>query len=333
MFAISQRHRKTFQKGPDAIRSALFFIGVLMGVSPAAGKTNDPPSSNSSWYDRGHHSLSEQVIKSGNWFDAFFGDERIEEEVKGTRLRLRTSLKVEEGVDVKPRASFNLKLALPQLEDRLQIIIDSVRRDEEDTDDTERIENSFGSLEDDFDVSAATRVVLGKILDSQLDFDVGMKLKVDQADPFVKLRTKKIFDNDQLAIRVTQFLVWQSGDGFGETTRFDLDTTLSEDRFLRFSTAATWSEVSHGVEFENQLSLYKHLNTSKRAIGLEISTETQTNPGELNLVRTLVRYRQRIHRDWMFFEIAPEAQFPEDRDFNFTPRLTFRLDIMYGDYK
>jgi len=332
MLKISQRRRKTFRKGRDAVRCALLFVCVSQ-VSTAVGQTNYPPTSYSSWYDRGHESLSHSIVRSGRWFDAFFGDQRIEEEIRGTRLRLRTSVKVSEGIDLQPRVDLNLKLALPHLEDRLQIIIDSVRRDEEETDDTERIDRSFGTLEDDFDVSAATRVVLGKILNSQLDFDVGVKLKVDQADPFVKLRTQKLIDNEQIAVRLTQFLVWVSGDGFGETTRIDLDTSLSKDRFLRFSTAATWSEVSNGIDIENQLSLYKHLNKSKRAIGVEISTETQTDPGKLNLVKMLVRYRQRIHRDWMFFEIAPEAGFPEERDFDFTPRLNFRLDIMYGDYK
>jgi hypothetical protein len=47
----------------------------------------------------------------------------------------------------------------------------------------------------------------------------------------------------------------------------------------------------------------------------------------------VVRYRQKIWRDWLFYEIAPQARFPRDRDFDFTPGILFRLEMIFGRFE
>ena len=41
-------------------------------------------------------------------------------------------------------------------------------------------------------------------------------------------------------------------------------------------------------------------------------------------------YRQRIWRKWLFFEIVPQASFPDDRDFEFVPGILFRIETNFG---
>ena len=41
-------------------------------------------------------------------------------------------------------------------------------------------------------------------------------------------------------------------------------------------------------------------------------------------------YRQRIWRKWLYFEIVPQASFPDDRDFEFVPGILFRVETNFG---
>jgi hypothetical protein len=45
-----------------------------------------------------------------------------------------------------------------------------------------------------------------------------------------------------------------------------------------------------------------------------------------------VRYRQRILRDWLFYEIIPQVSFPRERDFEATPGILLRLEMLFGHY-
>ena len=43
-----------------------------------------------------------------------------------------------------------------------------------------------------------------------------------------------------------------------------------------------------------------------------------------------MRYRQRIWRKWLFFEVNPQVAFRNDDDFRNTPGIEFRLEASFG---
>jgi hypothetical protein len=45
-----------------------------------------------------------------------------------------------------------------------------------------------------------------------------------------------------------------------------------------------------------------------------------------------VRYRQRILRDWLFYEVIPQISFPDERDRDATPAILLRLEMFFGHY-
>ena len=302
-------------------------------VKISLAEPGEEPEPEESWIDRSHKTLSEQVISSGKWFDSFFGDERAEEEIRGTRIRLRSSVRWEEGGDVSPRLGVNGKFSLPNLDDRVQIVIDSLASDDGDLPAEEFIRTAFRDIEDDFDLSAATRLLIGDTDDALLDLDLGLKFHSDRVSPFVKFRGRKLSNREKLVLRWSQFFFWESDDGFGETSRFDLDVRPTPDRFFRSTTQGTWSEFSHGVDLVQRFSVYQHFDQRQKAIGLAVAALATTDPDEFTEFQASIKYRQRLWRDWLFFEVEPEAIFPEERDYKFSPRLNVRFDIIYGDYQ
>ncbi|NIT54389.1 MAG: hypothetical protein GWO41_16995, partial [candidate division Zixibacteria bacterium] len=84
---------------------------------------------------------------------------------------------------------------------------------------------------------------------------------------------------------------------------------------------------------EQRFSLFHPLDT-RRALKYEWINRFVTDPKfELDDLILRIRYRQRIWRDWFFFEIGPDASFPEDRDYEFTPGFLFRIETIIGKYR
>ena len=50
----------------------------------------------------------------------------------------------------------------------------------------------------------------------------------------------------------------------------------------------------------------------------------------LNETVLRTRYRQRIWRKWLFYEVNPQVAFRNNDDFRYTPGIEFRLEASFG---
>jgi hypothetical protein len=84
--------------------------------------------------------------------------------------------------------------------------------------------------------------------------------------------------------------------------------------------------VTHGIHF----FVYQKLN-SRRAMRYEWNNLLTTAPTHrLEEINFRVKYRQRIFREWLFDELAPQVAFPRDRDFHRTLGILFRIELYFG---
>jgi hypothetical protein len=129
--------------------------------------------------------------------------------------------------------------------------------------------------------------------------------------------------------RASQSVFWRGDDGFGERTLLEFERWMRE-YFFRISTSALYSETSEGLEFAHGYAI-THLVTKRRSIGLRASLSGRTEPNiVVETYQVRLPYRQRLHRDWIYLEIEPGADFPRDRDFSFTPRVDITVDLIIG---
>lgn len=298
----------------------------------AAGQSNggeQPCSTNI--FDRCHTSLSRSVVDTAVWFDALFGDERYEEEVRSARLRLKPSVRIS-GSDDSPkvRVGVRAKVPLPRLEQRVQLILDSIVTDEDLIEDDTHIDSTVGGTEGDFDLIAAVRFILRDRPHSHLNLDLGMKVHSDDIEPFVRLRARTLSGGDIWAMRFTQRVFWLESEGFGETSRIDLDWQPRDHTFFRATTEVTWSEETEGVDIGQSLSLFRHFNDRGTAAGLILSGEAQTDPGRIEATAVAFRFRQPLNRKWLFLEIEPGTEFHHEDNYEADPYIKLGLDIILG---
>lgn len=324
--------------------------GPADGTAPAAG---EPANTNaSSWVqgiDRKHSAISSYVIGFGEGMDAllskpfrepvpkrrngnvgkFINDPRLVEDTQGSRIKLSPSLRLRDAEGFDFGMHFNGKLRLPRFSDRLEFIVDSEFDDEV-------VQNDLRSdeaprLQGDRDGIAALRYHLRETLNFKASIDAGLKFKPEPV-PRLSLRLRGYHDHEYVTTRLTQTFFWETQDGFGTRTQFDLDQQELHDYLRRLTTTILWSEVSEGVEAGESFSHFKYL-TKRRVIGGRIGVTGHLEPtAQVDVYTVRAVYRQRLHRDWLFMEIEPGVDWPRERDFKETPFINLKFDIIFGDW-
>jgi hypothetical protein len=305
----------------------------LHDVPPASADGHTPASDDAAlpeengFIDRMHAAVSAGVIATDRRLDSFFSDERIEEEVYGTRIRLRGAASYYRHDGFGLAEDIDAVLSLPRTAKKLQLVLTSREQLDE--------QDGSGLRQDDDagDFQAALRYLIRETQSFRLQADGGAKFRPDP-DPFFRVRARYLRElGSDWLFRLTQSGYVFMKDGFGETTRADFERLLDERTLLRTTTEATWSETSSGVDWEH-VWVWRRQLTSRRGIALVAGIEGPTDPDfEVDMIRLIFRYRQRVWRDWLWLEFAPGLRFPREDDYDVSPGATIALDVIFGKYR
>jgi len=308
--------------------SIVFLIECMALFSP--GNCGDipresGPSRLQEFLETTHVSLSGSVYNIANHIDTFFADERIDEESQTSHLHIRLGAKLADGGHSEFKQRVKMNLELPRAERRLQIVLDSLFED----DDADEIV----TFDDDADATVlGLRYVFSKASRNRFQTRVGLRFR-PEPDPNIKIRWSSLFPLGKWAFRPTQFLEWESRDGFGETTRLDLDRKLSEKALFRVRGELTWAETSSGLEFGNSLSYSRTLSKLsgfKIALGSEgrIRPSPEISKGYLKFV-----YRRAIYKNWLFLQVEPSLDLPEEDNYALCPGIMFYMEGIFTAFK
>ena len=299
--------------------------------------------------DRHHHHFSTWFLKTADsldryleelltpperrkpeTFDQFLGDRRFLQPEQKSRLRLSPGLSLKDTEDVDVGMKVSAQLDLPRMEDRLDIIIQNFTEDPGVIDEVRNSRFAQTPLEEQSSGSVGLRL-RGKQTDHLRTWvDGGLSFR---PEPIPKVRGSLRLENkgEHWGARATQSVFWNSRDGFGEKTWFDLDYREKGVHLERLTTSVLWSETSDGVQAGQSLNVYRYLSR-KRLIGGKVSATGYLEPTASMFKYTVAGlWRTAIHRNWIYMEIEPGVEFPDDRDWKETPFINIQFDILLGD--
>lgn len=272
-------------------------------------------------------SLHAQVCRYANafarWVDSFAGFPAEEREAAAV-VRVVPSLELKEASSPTPKVAVGGKLELPGLERRLHLILASFEEE-----DPERA-GEPGQYPPEKQLSlAGLRILLGKIKEWRFSTDFGLRFR-PEPDPFVRLRARSfLFQSPSSSVKLTQYLFWSPGKGWGETTRLEAERRFSACWFGRSLTTLTLAEESRGWEGAQTLALW-YFASPRRGVGIEGRLEAFTDPDpRVDLGRVDLKFRRRMWRDWIFIEFGPFVEWPLDRDFESTPGFRVQLEALF----
>jgi hypothetical protein len=251
------------------------------------------------------------------------------DEIEASRLILSPIVTFRDGDGLRVGMQSRGKLHLPQVSERLDLIFDSDDGESRTTPGLADV-NDVGFREGPSG-SAKLRLRLYDDLKFRSSVEAGLKFKPEPV-PRLGVRLRLSAHRDSFTARWTQTFFWETEDGFGQRSVIDLDQGEPGRYLRRLSTSILWSEGSDGVRGGQTLQLYKYLS-ARRVLGVKFGVDGPLEPSahvETYSVRAL--WRQRLHREWLFIEIEPGVEWPRERDYDTTPLVRVKLDIIFGDW-
>lgn len=289
-------------------------------------RTRDSLEYDPSWYDSSHAVMNTVFCEPALWFDSFYGSDRVLEETGGTYVRWRNDIIQTEGQGSRFRTNLNFSVELPKISQRLQLTFEGDQDQElQDVLPGVQAEDPGNTLGLRLDVKDTAR--------SRFNISVSGK-------PRVRARYRYTYPlpYDSL-IRFTQEVQNEEGVN-GARTRLDFEKAFLPVKLFRSTTEGFIAEDFKGVDWSQAFSLFQRLS-KKSSVSYETGIVGITEPESLvTNYRLGIRYRQNIHRDWLFFEITPDISWPvelsEDRETVVNDRhsvmsIIIRLEIHFGN--
>ena len=292
----------------------------------------DLPETGNHIADKIHDTLSLNVSKAAQWLDSFFDDERIVDEENKTKVRLKLSAFTEEGENVDVSAKANISLVLPHTEKRLRLIVAGDPDEDYDFDNTitEDIGEDFERT-DERNTSLGLQYTLKETLQGQLKAGIGLRFHSGSPVPILSTRYRQDFDVGTWLGRFTETLRWYTDKGLESKTRMDFERPVSEKFYFRTTARWIWYEDEDGYFYDVSCNLYQTLSR-KKVLRYQWINSFRTEPNHyLDEIILRIRYRQQIWRKWFFYEIAPQLSFPRQNDYDVTPGILFKAEVIIGE--
>ncbi len=280
-----------------------------------------------------HAEISHGIQGPATWLDSFFGNQRFASELNKSYVRFRYNVLLEEHSPMVRKPDLEVRIVLPQLKEKTHLVFSG--RPNEGPDFSALQSNTQSdqvTTGEERNVSAAVHQTFLDTAQQNFILKAGMRLH--KTRPVVTLgpRYRVLFKLDKWNLRLIEDVVWTSNGGWNSKSTVDLERPLPHGLFFRTSNEWIWTEHVKGYVYGLSFSVGQPLNPWK-AIDYEWINVFHTRPvNELAEVDLRVRYRQRLWRDWFFFEVAPQYRFPRDHAFKATPGILFRIDMIFGSY-
>ena len=128
--------------------------------------------------------------------------------------------------------------------------------------------------------------------------------------------------------RLTEYL----DRGLESRTTIEFERRTGKGQLFRLSSKLLWREEfsNDNAQIAQSARLFKRL-TTRNTIAYSATVVWETKPNLHHEVYIAdIRWRRRIHKEWLFLEIKPEARFDRDDHFRLDPSLTISLEILFG---
>jgi len=275
------------------------------------------------WMEKFHHSVSNTVYQSAVWFDNFFVDDSNEQSSPKTnaRIRLGWKPKARDWNDIETR--FRIKVKLPYFKNKLDLILSDDDEINQDQLPLESVNTQQDS--DDEHFSAAVRFTHTKNKNRLLESKVG----ISGGDIFFKLRhRKRLLWDEAHSFKFEPSLFYFLDDGLGAKLLLEYNYQLDKQSQFRVNYSIRGSESFNGIRWKHGFYKLKQLNEKSASIfGLQVEGERNGDQDFLIEKYTLTyRYRFNALRDWIFFEIEPFIEWPENENYTTTPGIALRIE-------
>lgn len=279
--------------------------------------------------------LHQTLCGASLWFDGLFGENRNVDAAKGAHGRVETSYTYSDFYGNKARVRLNVRVNLPNLEDRASAFFGRDNDDDfvRDRQEGFALRSQFPSIDDKDQWMGGLGYSLPSNERFSSDIKVGVRnLRMPRAFVQSRIRYNAYSDKKSLIhLRLTPF--WSTRDRFGVTPGADFSRVLSPTRLLRFSNAGTISQRSEGLDWRSALIHYQGLRKG-RGIAVQAFIRGGTSaPVSISEYGSRAVYRHPLFHDRLYAELVGGFSWPQElreEDRRGSGLLAFGLELPFG---
>jgi hypothetical protein len=280
--------------------------------------------------------LTVTACASSAWLDGLFGDQIHYDEYHATYGTVTAGGLWSDYDGFDPRLRFRARLQLPQWDERISAFAGRVGEDDYISDTEGDFQalptRQFGTLEEE-------SVLLGLGYSSPErtgnDFDAGVGVRVDwPLDPYARARYEVVRAfAERYVFTARETVFWQNTEGFGTTTRVNIDRVISDRFLLRWSNVGKYTEETIGLEWYTQLTLFQSIG-QRTGLAWQAQVEGATD-NEVQMTRNALRLimRRQLTPDWLILELRggvgwPRRKLSEER--KPSPEIGIAFEMQFG---
>lgn len=289
--------------------------------------------------ERVRRTLAVTACASSAWLDGLFGDQFYYDQYRDTRGSVSVGTLWSEYDGFDPRVRARIRLRLPQWDERVSAFVGRVGEEDYITDTEGEFDalptRIFGGLEQE---SVLVGLGYSRPERTGSDFDVGVGVRVDlPLDPYARARYEIVRTfAEHYVFRVRETVFWQNSEGFGSTTRFNIDRALNDRFLLRWNNIAKWTEETVGLEWFSEVTLFQHVNDRTGIAWQNYIAGASDNEVEVTRYGARAIMRRQLTPDWLFLELRlgvfwPRIRSFEPRDASLEGGIAF--EMMFSDHR
>jgi hypothetical protein len=267
----------------------------------------------STMLERVRRRLTITACASSAWLDSLFGNQLHYDEYRTTYGSVSAGSLWSEYDGFDPRLRFRVRLQLPQWNERVSAFAGRVGEEDyvSDTEgDFDALPTSqFGGVEDE-----SVLLGLGYSSPSKTgnDFDAGVGVRVDvPLDPYAQTRYEVVRTfAEAYVFRARETVFWRNSEGFGSTTRFNIDRALSDRFLLRFNNVGKYTEETNGLEWVSEVSLFQSIGARTGLAWQTYITGVTDNEVPITRYGARLIMRRQLSIEWLFLEVRGGVGWP-----------------------
>ena len=281
--------------------------------------------------------LSGKITSFASYIDRFFGGDRHYQESNQSVVQVDLSRSTGYGGNDKFDLSTKLNLRLPVSEGQLHLLLETAPEQNITAEPTKsravQVAPPVSNTATSKSVAAALRYEKKEESRWFYSTDAGVQFHGIVADPnpFARARGSYSLPLGQWRLKAAETLFLFYSIGAGESTQLDLERIISAPLLFRASSNVTWLKDTQNFNLHQDLSIY-HTLTDRTALLYQASANGISNPHyQMTDFVVLLLYRYRMHQQWLFFELSPQLHFPRDRQYQYSPAINMRLEILFDE--
>ena len=264
-----------------------------------------------------------------NRVDSFFSNERVYYDATDSFVRIRGDTIWDEEADhLGFTGDVRVKLDLKRTSEKYKFVIESnPERGEADLDQDTRETPLEAAQQPSY--YAGLQAQAGDRTRWFYRSTLGVRIKAP-LDVFIRLHANRTYPLDDWSLRLDEGLFHFSSFGLGADSAAEFDHALDSNSLFRARSYVRWLREDDNFNVSEVVSLF-HTLSPRRWLGYQAGVYAPTRPSfSVSDYLLLLRYRQDIHKHFLFMEIIPQIRYQKINNFSPQHSITFRLEWLVG---